>query len=99
MITRFLQSHQTARVYIEESLTGYVIGAERGSTEARPLRQAKGGSTVNTFKITFDSGNHLVSRFNGTLQDARQYWRAGTQINIGNGASDYWERIVSVEQY
>ena len=58
----------------------------------------KGGATVNTFRITFDSGNCLVSRFNGTLHAALQYWRIGAQINTGNGASDHWEHVIRVEQ-
>jgi len=82
----------------ETDRKGVCDATERRSAEARTLSQAKGGATVNTFKITFDSGNYLVSRFNGTLHDARQYWCAGTQMNIGNGASDHWERVVSVEQ-
>ncbi len=50
-----------------------------------------------TVRITFQGGNFIVSGFNGTLEDARSYYKIGTQFNVGRGENDYLETVESIE--
>ncbi len=42
---------------------------------------------MNTFRITFDNGDMLVTRLNGTIEDARQYY-LGHIFNLGAAGDD-----------
>lgn len=51
---------------------------------------------MKTFKITFDNGDSLVTRLNGTFEDACQYY-IGSMFNLGV-VDDDMHRCVKVEE-
>lgn len=51
---------------------------------------------MKTFKVTFDNGDFLVTRLNGNIEDARQYY-IGTVFNLGTEYDDM-HRCVKVEE-
>ena len=51
---------------------------------------------MNYFKINFDNGNSLKTGFNGTLQEAEEYYLNNT-FNLGV-TSDVMTKAVKVEE-
>ena len=51
---------------------------------------------MNVFKITYDTGDTLITGFNGTLEDARSYY-LGNIFNLGT-YRDEMHRCTAVEQ-
>lgn len=51
---------------------------------------------MKIFKVTFDNGDSLVTRLNGTIEDARKYY-IGTVFNLGV-VDDDMHRCVKVEE-
>jgi len=59
----------------------------------------KESSTRNSFKITYDDANTVSTDFNGTLEDAKNYWKVGQKFNLGDGkGGDKMAKVKSVEQ-
>jgi DNA-directed RNA polymerase subunit RPC12/RpoP len=52
----------------------------------------------NDFKVTFTDGNTLVTGLNGTLEDAKEYYKKGSTFNLGNGEKDKLVKVKKVEQ-
>ena len=52
----------------------------------------------NDFKITFENGNSITTGFNGTLEDAKEYWKIGKKFNVGRGEKDSMQAVTKVEQ-
>jgi len=46
-----------------------------------------GDVKMNTFRVTFDNGDMLVTRLNGTIEDARHYY-LGHTFNLGTEGDD-----------
>ena len=53
---------------------------------------------MNYFRILFVGGNAITTGFNGTLEEARRYWRVGSSVNVGRGEDDHYETVESVTQ-
>lgn len=49
-----------------------------------------------TVKVLYASGDSTTTRFNGTIADARQYFRIGTSVNVGIGPEDNMQTIIAV---
>lgn len=59
----------------------------------------KEASKRNDFKITYADGNSVTTGFNGTLEDAKAYWKVGQKFNIGDGkGGDKMVKVTKVEQ-
>lgn len=57
-------------------------------------------STRNSFRVTFEDGNHLDTDFNGSLDEAKQYY-VGKKFNHGDTdahPADKMVKAVSVTQ-
>lgn len=54
-------------------------------------------ASMNTFKVTYEDGNTMVTGFNGTLEDAKKYYE-GKVFNVGDGPNDNMVKAVTVEE-
>ena len=53
---------------------------------------------MNTFKVTFEDGNSLITGFNGSIDDAKSYY-LNNVFNFGDVDSpDHLVRGISVDQ-
>ena len=52
---------------------------------------------MNTFKVEFADGDYLITGFNGSLQDAQDYY-VGHFFNLGHGGDDYVIKATAVTQ-
>lgn len=50
-----------------------------------------------TLRVWTESGDHWITGFNGTLQEATDYY-VGQWFNIGLGGEDRMERVTRIEQ-
>ena len=50
-----------------------------------------------TVKVVYEDGDYMITRINATEQEARDYYRVGSVVNVGDGPRDYYTRIASVE--
>lgn len=51
---------------------------------------------MTTVKINLENGDHITTRINCTPEEARNYYRIGSYINIGTVADDM-QKIKSLE--
>ena len=52
---------------------------------------------MDTFKVSFSNGDELTTGFNGTIQEAKQYY-VNKFFNMGNGEADLMVKGTKVKQ-
>lgn len=48
-------------------------------------------------KVTFKNGDHIETDINGTEQEIRDYYRIGSEFNLGSGGEDDMQKVAKVE--
>lgn len=51
----------------------------------------------HTVKVTFKGGNHLTTGINGTREEVLDYYRVGSEFNVGRGPEDHMETVERVD--
>ena len=52
---------------------------------------------MNHYKIYFSNGDNLSTGFNGTINQAEEYY-VGNEFNLGNGDNDVITKGIKVEE-
>ena len=57
---------------------------------------SKEGKSMTTVKINLENGDYFITRINCTAEEACNYYRIGSYINVG-AAEDNMQKIKSLE--
>ena len=60
-------------------------------------RRAEIEDKVIKVKVTYTDDDFIITRMNATETEAREYYKVGSWLNVGDGPRDLYKQVKSVD--